>query len=117
VLKRQSDGSWKGVMVCNDRGRTQFSDGKEPKLLQLRVLRFRSDEDRNIRVGIFPEREEILIGRLGLGGVALHGIGPADLEMRECVDGFVRDHSAMVEDFLEFCCGFAASSLCNQVAF
>ena len=37
-----------------------------PKLLQPRVLRFRSDEDRNVRVGVFPKREEILIGRLGL---------------------------------------------------
>jgi hypothetical protein len=50
-------------------------------LLQLSVLRFRSDENRNVRVGVFPKREEILISRLGLGGVALHGIGSADLEM------------------------------------
>ena len=57
---------------------------KPPQLLQLRVLRFRSDEDGDVRVGVFPEREEILIGRLGLGGVALHGVGSADLEMGEC---------------------------------
>jgi hypothetical protein len=30
--------------------------------MELRVLRFRSDEDGNVRVGVFPEREEILIG-------------------------------------------------------
>ena len=76
--------------------------------MQLRVLRFRSDENRNVRVGVFPKREEILIGRLGLGGVALHGIGSADLEMRECADGFVEHNSTMVEDFLELGCGFAA---------
>ena len=78
------------------------------ELFQLRVLRLRSDENGNVRVGVFPEREEILIGRLGFGGVALHGIGSADLEMRECTDGFVEHNSAMVEDFLELGGGFAA---------
>jgi hypothetical protein len=34
------------------------------QLLELRVLRFCSDEDGNVRVGVFPEREEILIRRL-----------------------------------------------------
>ena len=42
------------------------------KLLQLREFRLGLLEDGNVRVGVFPEREEILIGRLGLGGVALH---------------------------------------------
>jgi hypothetical protein len=53
-----------------------------PRLVQFRVLRFCCNEDGNVRVGILPEREEILIGRLGFGGVALDGIGSADLEMR-----------------------------------
>jgi hypothetical protein len=64
--------------------------------LQRCVFRLCSDEDRNVGVGIFPQREEILIG---FGGVALHGIGSADLEMRECADGFVGHKSAMVEVF------------------
>jgi hypothetical protein len=34
--------------------------------MKLRVLRLRRDEDGNIRVGIFPDREEILIRRFGL---------------------------------------------------
>ena len=33
------------------------------ELLQLRIFRFCGDEDRNIRVRIFPEREKILIRR------------------------------------------------------
>jgi hypothetical protein len=45
-------------------------DGSE-KLFQLRVLGFRSDKNGNVRVGIFPEREEILIGGAGFRGVAL----------------------------------------------
>jgi len=47
-------------------------DSFTKNLLQLRVLRFRSDENRNVGVGIFPKREEILIGRLDSGGVAFH---------------------------------------------
>jgi len=43
-------------------------------LFQLCVLRLGFLEDGNIRVGFFPEREEILIDSGGLGGVALHGV-------------------------------------------
>ena len=49
---------------------------------QLRIFGFRSNEDRDVRVGVFPEREKILIGRIGFGCIALHRIGPADLETR-----------------------------------
>jgi hypothetical protein len=51
-------------------------------LLQLRVFRLGRDEDGNVGVGVFPQREEILISRLGLGGVALHGVGAAETETR-----------------------------------
>ncbi len=57
---------------------------------------------------MFPQREEILIRCFGLGGVALHGIGSADLEMRESADGLVYHNSKMVEDFLELGCRLAA---------
>jgi hypothetical protein len=69
--------------------------------LQLRVLGFGLLQDGDVGVGAFPQREEILIGGASFGRVALHGIGSADLEMRECSDGFVEHDSAMVEDFLE----------------
>ena len=78
-----------------------------PSLLQLRVLRLGSDEDGNVRVGVFPQREEILIGRFVC--VALHGIGSADLEMREWAVERVKHNSAMVKDFLRFGGGFASS--------
>ena len=72
--------------------------------LQPCVLRFCGDEDGDVRVRVFPEGEEILIGRLGFGGVALHGVSPADLEIRECSDGFIEYNAAMVDDFLELGC-------------
>jgi hypothetical protein len=45
-----------------------------PKLLQLRGLRLGSDEDGDIRVGVFPECEEILICLASLVCVALQRI-------------------------------------------
>ena len=39
--------------------------------LQLRVLRLGLFQDGNVRVGILPERKEVIIFRAGLGGVAL----------------------------------------------
>jgi len=35
----------------------------------------------DVRVGVFPEREEILIGDAGFGGVALQGVGAGDAQM------------------------------------
>jgi hypothetical protein len=55
---------------------------RSTELLQLRVLRLGLLEDGNVRVGVFPEREGILIGRLGLGGVALRGVGASDWPLR-----------------------------------
>jgi hypothetical protein len=46
-------------------------------LLELRVFGFGRNENRNVGVGVFPKRKEILIGRIGFGGVALQ-----DTELR-----------------------------------
>ena len=46
--------------------------------MKLCVLAFRGDEDGNVGIGVFSEREEILIGRLGFGGVALQGGGAGE---------------------------------------
>jgi hypothetical protein len=54
--------------------------------MQLRVLRFRVPQDRNIWVSVFAECEEILIRRFRLPGVALHGIGTAELKAGERAD-------------------------------
>jgi hypothetical protein len=59
-------------------------------LLQSSAFGLCSDEDGNVRVSIFPQREEILICRSGFGGVALLRIGSADLKMGQSADG-VRD--------------------------
>ena len=51
----------------------RFGEKNGAHLLQLRVLGLGFLQDGDVRVGVFPQCEEILIGRLGLGGVALQG--------------------------------------------
>ena len=45
------------------------------QLLQFRVLHLGLLQDGDVGVGVFPEGEEVIIGSLCLGGVALHGVG------------------------------------------
>jgi hypothetical protein len=49
--------------------------------MQLRVFRFCNNQDGNIRVGVFPKREEILIGRLGFGGVVVSFLQPLNTKL------------------------------------
>jgi len=76
--------------------------------MKLRVLSLRNEEDREVGVGGFPEREEILIGRLGFCGVALHGVSTSKLEVSRRADGFVHREPGVVEDLLELGGGFFA---------
>jgi hypothetical protein len=89
---KEVTGSWRSGP---HQGNWSLKDLRQPArrwwgLLQLRILRFRCDKDGNVRVGILPQREEILIGRLGFGSVALQDIGAGEAEMRECGDGLPR---------------------------
>ena len=77
---------WVNLWVRIFRSECFLNFAMEPSL-QFRVLGFGLLQDGDVGVGVFPEREEILIGRLGFGGVALHCIGSAYLEMRQCADG------------------------------
>jgi hypothetical protein len=42
---------------------------QEDQLLQLRVLRFGFLQDRNVGVGVFPQREEVLVSGAALDAV------------------------------------------------
>ena len=43
----------------------------------------------DVGVGVFPQREEIFVGGLRFGGVALQYIGTSKSEMGECADGLI----------------------------
>jgi hypothetical protein len=82
------------------------------RLLQSRVLHFRSNENGNVRVGVSPEPEKILVCRLGLGDFALHGIGTGKAKMGECTQRVTIHRTTMVHVFLEF--GTCLASLPQQ---
>src|SRR5579862_1325605 len=52
-------------------------------LLEFCVLGFGLFQDGNVSVGVFPQREEILISRAGLGLIARHHISAAQLQMSQ----------------------------------
>jgi hypothetical protein len=82
------------------------------RLLQFRVLHFRSNENGNVRVGVFPEPEKILVSLLGLGDFALHGIGTGKAKMGEGTQRVAIHRATMVQVFLEF--GTCLASLSQQ---
>ena len=53
------------------------------QLLQLHVLGLGLLQDGDVRVGVFPQREEILIRGAGFGGVAGHRVGAGQAEAGE----------------------------------
>src|ERR1700731_964275 len=81
------------------------------KLLQLGVFSFGGDEDRDVRVGTFPEREEVSVGseRPDAGGIGiralrgsrLQGIGTREAQMRQRSRSAVHDDPAVVENLLK----------------
>ena len=56
----------------------------------------------NVRVRIFPERKEILIGGFRFGLITRHCVSPAQLEARQCADGMAENDASVVENLLEF---------------
>ena len=82
--------------------------------MQLRVLRFGLLEDGDVRVGVFPKREEILIGGTSSCGITLQNRGASEAEMSKSADWLVEQDAAMVENFLKLRGGFAAP-MCGQI--
>ena len=61
------------------------------KLLQFRVFGLGLLQDGDVGVGVFPEREEILICGLRFSRVALQGVGTRQAEMSERAGEFADD--------------------------
>jgi hypothetical protein len=79
--------------------------------LQLRILGFGLRQDRNIAIGVFPEREEILIRNVCLGLISRHRERSAELQVRHRADWVGDNNSRMIENFFKFRCGFSAAVL------
>jgi hypothetical protein len=80
IIVRDAEGSKETRFVYDSRYRARSRlTLKFQQLLQLRVLRFGFLEDGDVGIGVFPEREKILVGRFGVDGISLSGVGAAQL--------------------------------------
>jgi hypothetical protein len=71
-------------------------------LSKLRIFCLGRDEDGNVGVGVFPEREEILIRGARLSAVALQRVGAGKSQSHQCAPWKVHHHSAIIDEFLKF---------------
>ena len=71
-------------------------------LLQLRVLRLGFVQDGDVRVGVFPEGEEVLVFSAALGGIALERVGACQAKVGQCAQVEVQPEASVVEQLLEF---------------
>ena len=60
-------------------------------------------QDGNIRIGILPERQEILISHTAGGEVPGEGVRPREAQHRQCPVGAAHREPTVIENFLEFC--------------
>src|SRR5262249_53736826 len=83
------------------RSRSWKRGSERRRLLQLGVLGFGPREDRDVRVGVFCQREEILVGCAAFGRVASSGVGAAQTEMRQRKQGIERKAHALLQHLLK----------------
>src|SRR5664279_6545901 len=72
--------------------------GASRKLLQRGVLGFGLLQDGDIRVSVFPERQEVLICGTGFDRVALHSVSASEAETGQRSPGEVHHHSPVVDE-------------------
>ena len=72
-------------------------------------------ENGNIGIGVFPEREEVLIRRFCLNRVALHSVSAGDAEMGERSNGLVLNNASPLQDLFELG-GSVAAALAARYA-
>src|SRR5947207_3025762 len=73
--------------------------------VQLCVLGFRRLEDRDIRIGVLPNSEEILIRGASFGVLTLQCERAAQIQTGQWVHNIPSAYSLMIQNTLEFCCG------------
>jgi hypothetical protein len=69
--------------------------------LQLCVFRLGLLQDWDVGVGVFPKREEVLIGRPGFRGITGKNIGAVEAEMGQRADWEVLHYLPVRDDFLK----------------
>jgi len=84
------------------------------RLSQSSVLGFRLREDRDVGIGVYPEREQVLIGSRRFLLVAGHSERSSELQARVRVQWICEHDTSMVEDPLELRSGICRA-MCRKV--
>src|ERR1700730_12641434 len=71
-------------------------------LLELCVFRFGGEQNRDVRVGVFPEREEILVGLASFIRFAGQSVGPCKAQLRKRMYWLAHEKSWTIHDAFEF---------------
>ena len=88
-----------------------FSKGKTRRaqgLFQLCVFRLGLLKDGDVRVGVFPQREEVLVLTACLCRIAGECVGAGKTKACQCSGTTVQYRATMVKDVLKLACGSAA---------
>src|SRR5215470_8551879 len=85
-----------------------LSKSSDFALLQFRVLRFGLLQDGDVEVGVFPEGEEVLVGRASLRRIPSQNRGTTQPEVRQRAYRAIQDKEAMIQNLLEICSRFFA---------
>jgi hypothetical protein len=76
--------------------------------LKLGNLGFRLFQNLEVRIGVFPECEEVLVGAASFGSVARDHVRAGKSEMRQCTERIPDRDSSVIHNFLKFRGGFGA---------
>jgi len=77
-------------------------------LVEIRVFGLGLLQNGNVRVRIFPERKEILIGGFRFDLITLQCVSPAELQVCQSANRIANNESSMIENLLEFRSGLDA---------
>ena len=78
------------------------------RLLQLRVLRLGFFQNGDVRVGVLPEGEKVLVDAFRFGAISLHGISSTQLPVCQSAYGIAGHDPAVIKNLLEFGGGFGS---------
>ena len=99
--------------LARNTGRCRVAGARYSRSLQLGVFRLGLLDDWDVRVGILPNGQEILIGTPGLDPVARNNVRSAQLQVRQGAYRIGEHDAAVIEDLLKFRGGLLATSCCK----
>src|SRR5262249_13994739 len=112
--RKKSPASDSGVSPLSSHRESGSPASQMLVLLQSCVLGPGLFQDGNVRVGVFPDGEEILIGGARFGLVACHCVGARQAEVSQAVHGRQWRHTRMINDFVKLPNGLRPLACCQM---